>query len=473
MNQSIVRKKPSLSVLDAHGISIGTRAGAPSTGSAGDDQDFSVALQADTRSVIRLGIATLIVGFGAFLLWAAFAPLDEGVPVSAVVAIETKRKTIQHLNGGIVEKVIVREGQQVKAGDLLVELNEGSTRDNFETIRQNYMAQRAAESRLLAEVSGRAKIEFHADLKVAEKDPVIQQHIVTQTQLFEARRAALTSELSAFKENIASLNAQLAGIDQQLQSRKLQVDKQAEQLKNIRELANEGYAPKNTVLQMEQSQAELRAMLADLKASRMKTQRAIAEMGMREAQRKQEALKESAAQLADVRREVQSGREKLEASGDELARIKITAPVDGQVVGISIASVGGVVTPGQKLMDIVPDSEGVLLDAKIPPQMVDRVRPGDQADLRFSSFAHSPQLVINGLIKSISKDAVTETTAMGNVAYYTARVQVTPEGLKQLGERRLQPGMNAEVLVKTGERSLLTYLLHPLIKRVAGAMTEE
>ena len=471
MNQSIVPTSQSHRALDAHGV--GLRSAADSAAQHAGDEDFSAALAADTRSVIRLGIATLILGFGAFLTWAAFAPLDEGVSVSAVVSIETKRKTIQHLSGGIVEKVVVREGQQVKAGDLLVELNEGATRANFETIRQNYMGQRAAESRLLAEVSGRTKIDFHPDLLVAEKDPAIKQHLLTQTQLFEARKAALSSEINAFRENIASLNAQLAGIDQQLQSRKLQADKQAEQLKNIRDLANEGYAPKNAVLQLEQSQAELRAMLADLKASRQKTQRAIAEMGLREAQRKQEALKESAAQLAEVRKEVQAGREKLEASSDELARVKITAPVDGQVVGISIASVGGVVTPGQKLMDIVPDSEGVLLDAKIQPQMIDRVRPGDKTDVRFSSFAHSPQLVVNGIVKSISKDAVNEATAMGNVAYYAARVQLTPEGLKQLGDKNLQPGMPAEVLIKTGERSLLTYLMHPLLKRVAGAMTEE
>lgn len=454
-------------MIDAAGNDVTTDSGSAA------NNEFSQALIADTRAIIRLGFWTLIVGFGAFLIWAGFAPLDEGVPVSATVSIETKRKTIQHLNGGIVEKVIVREGQQVKAGDLLVELNEGITRANFEAIRQNYMAQRAAESRLQAEVAGHSKIEFHPDLIVAAKDPLIKQHITTQTQLFDARKSALASEINAFKENIAAMNAQLAGIDQQLQSRKIQADKQAEQLRNIRELANDGYAPKNTVLQMEQTQAELRAMLADLKANRLKTQRAIAEMSMRESQRKQEALKESAAQLAEVRREVQAGREKLDASSDELARVKIIAPVDGQIVGLSIASIGGIVTPGQKLMDIVPDSEGVLLDAKIQPQMIDRVHTGDKTDVRFSSFAHAPQLVVGGVVKSISKDAVTETTAMGNAAYYTARVQITSEGLKQLGEHNLQAGMPAEVLIKTGERSLLTYLLHPLMKRVAGAMTEE
>lgn len=444
-----------------------------STNHDGDSAAFSAALQADTRSIIRLGFWTLIVGLSAFFIWAGFAPLEEGVPISATVSIETKRKTIQHLNGGIVEKVVVQEGQQVKAGDLLVELNEGNTRANFESIRQNYLAQRAAESRLQAEVSGRDYITFHPDLIVAEKDPIIKQHIATQTQLFVARRNAMLSELGALKENIAAMKAQLSGIDQQLISRRMQADKQAEQLKNIRDLANEGYAPTNNVLQMEQTQAELRALFADLKASKLKIERAIAEMHMREAQRKQEGLKESAAQLAEVRKEVQAGREKLDASSNELARIKITAPVDGQVVGIMIASVGGVVIPGQKLMDIVPDSEGVVLDAKIQPQLIDRVKPGDKASVRFSSFAHSPQLVVDAKVRSISKDAVIDTVAAGNVPYYVARVQITAEGLKQLGEHNLQPGMTAELLIKTGERTLLTYLLHPLLRRVAGAMGEE
>ena len=124
-------------------------------------------------------------------------------------------------------------------------------------------------------------------------------------------------------------------------------------------------------------------------------------------------------------------------------------------------------------MDIVPDSEGVVLDAKIQPQLIDRVKTGDKASVRFSSFAHSPQLVVDANVRSISKDAVMETTSAGNVAFYTARVQITAEGLKQLGQHNLQPGMPAEIVIKTGERSLLTYLLHPLLKRVAGAMTEE
>jgi len=178
-------------------------------------------------------------------------------------------------------------------------------------------------------------------------------------------------------------------------------------------------------------------------------------------------------QLAEVRKEVQAGRERLDAIGAELGRVRIKAPVNGQVVGLSIASIGGVVTPGQKLMDIVPGDENVVLEARIPTHMIDRIHAGDPVAVRFSAFAHSPQLVAEAIINSLSGDAVTEQTPMGNVSFYLARVSLTPEGIKKLGARQLQPGMGAEVLIKTGERSLLTYLLHPLTKRIAASMKEE
>ena len=152
----------------------------------------------------------------------------------------------------------------------------------------------------------------------------------------------------------------------------------------------------------------------------------------------------------------------------------ITSPVDGQVVGLALAQAGGgVATPGQKLMDIVPEGEALLLDAKVPPQVIDRIRVGENAEVRFSSFADSPTLVVHGRLVSLAGDAMSEQVGNGMMTYYLARVELTPEGVKALGSRNLQPGMPAEVLIKTGERSLLTYMLHPLTKRVAAAMTEE
>ena len=399
----------------------------------------------DTSGPIRLGFRVLVLGFGGFLLWSAIAPLDEGVSAQASVSIETRRKTIQHLSGGVVRSVAVKEGQWVREGEVLMELDAGVSKVNFEAVRQNYMAQRANESRLLAELKGASKIDFHPDLLKAKNDPLVQQHMQTQVQLFNARRAAY--------------RAQVGGMAEMIESRKAQAAFQTQQVQSIRELAKEGYASRNQLLQLEQSQAELRTSLTDLQTNYARVQ--------------QEYVKELSAQLADVRKEVQSGQEKLQAVTDELSRTQLRSPVEGQVVGMTVTSTGGVVTPGQRLMDIVPKGEALLVDAKIPPHVIDKVRAGESVDVRFSSFSNSPQLVLDGRLVSLSSDVISEQTAAGVMSYYLGRVEITPEGIKELGKRVMQPGMPAEVLIKTGERSLLTYLMHPLTKRLAASMKEE
>ncbi len=430
-------------------------------------------VSSDTRGPIRLGFWILVVGFGGFLAWASFAPLDEGVSAPATVSIETRRRVIQHMTGGIVRKVLVKEGQAVHEGDVLVQLDDAPARANFETVRQNYMSLRAAESRLLAEEVEKPAISFHADLVASADDPFVKQHMVTQTQLFNARRAALGAELGGARESIAGLEAQITGVGSMLESRRAQAQLLAEQTKSIRDLAAQGYAPRNQLLQLEQQQAELRATIADLDSNRARAQQSIAELRMRMTQRRQEYHKEAGAQLAEVRREVQAMHERLRAVTDELGRVQIKSPVDGQVVGIVVNAVGAVITPGQRVMDIVPKGETLLLDARIPPQVIDRVAVGDETHVRFSGFANSPQLVVSARLVSLSGDALTETVGATAISYYLGRVEVTPEGFKELGSRVLQPGMPAEVLIRTGERSLLTYLLHPLTKRISAAMKEE
>lgn len=433
-----------------------------------DLNDFS-----NTRRPIRLGFWVLVVGFSGFILWAALAPLDEGVAAQGTVAIETRRKTIQHMNGGVVKAVKVKEGDWVKANDVLLELDESVSRANYESIRQNYMAQRATESRLLAELQLQPQLVFHPDLLKAAADIQVQQHMSTQNHLFAARRASLHAEMSASAENISGLKAQIAGLTQMLQSRQSQAELQNRQTQSVRELASEGYAPRNQVLQLEQGQAELRALTADLQANLNRLGRSVQEVTLRTEQRRQEYLKEVSAQLAEVRREVQSGQEKLHAITGELSRNMLRSPVDGQVVGLTVNGTGGVVTPGQRLMDIVPKGEILLIDAHIPPHIIDKVFVGEAAEVRFSTFSNTPQLVLQGKVSSLSSDVIFEQTPMGTISYYLARIEITAEGLKQLGKRVMQPGMPAEVLVKTGERSMLTYLLHPLTKRVAAAMKEE
>ena len=435
--------------------------------------EFEMVEAVDTRSTIRLGLVVILLGFGGFLVWAFYAPLDEGVPASATVTIDTKRKAIQHMTGGTVKKVLIREGQAVKAGDPLIELTDDAVRANYESIKQNYMSQRATESRLVAEIEGHSAINFHRDLMVNGNDSLIKQHMQTQSKLFESRKSALSSELSSIDEAIAGQEALIAGLKSQIENRNVQLLKQIEQQRGTSELAEAGFLPRNQALQLEQSQAELKAVIAELNATKLRTDRNIQELKLRRSQRLMEASKESASSLAEVRKDVLAGRERLDAMAAELGRVQIKAPVNGQVVGLTIASTGGVVTPGQKLMDIVPSEENVVLESRIPTHMIDRVHLGDMVFVRFNAFAHSPQLVAEARIQSISSDVISEQSPTGIATYYLARVNLTDNGLKQLGARQLQPGMGAEVLIKTGERSLLAYILHPLSKRIAASLKEE
>jgi protease secretion system membrane fusion protein len=201
-------------------------------------------------------------------------------------------------------------------------------------------------------------------------------------------------------------------------------------------------------------------------------QSATSEQRLRMEVRAQDYTKEVSAQLADLRREVQANQERMTATERELARMHIRAPVAGQVIGLAIRTPGGVVQQGQVLMDILPRGVPLILDVKIPPQVIDTVKLGQEVEVRFAAFASTPHLVVLGRLVSLSGDVSTEHIGGNAQTYYAARVELTPAGMAALGSQRVQPGMHAEVLIRTGERSLLDYLLGPMLKRVSVALTE-
>ena len=426
----------------------------------------------DTRAVARTGLLVLAVGFGGFLLWAGLAPLDEGVPTQGKVTLDTKLKTVQHLSGGLVKEVLVQEGQQVKEGQPLLRLDGAVAKANFEAVRQRYLGYRAMQSRLFAEQAGNGVIDFHPDVKAAMTDPLIRQQVSTQQQLIQARRAALAADLQGIEESMQGLKEQLGSYQNILVQRRSQLSLLTEELTNTRGMVKEGYAPRNRQLELERMVAESNAAIADLTGNSMRVSRQVAELGQRSLARKQEYRKEIESQLADVTREVQSDAEKFVAVTADLDRMEIKSPANGQVVGLTVQTVGAVLQPGQKLLDVVPNQQTLLLEAHIPPHLIDKVQTGLMADIRFNSFAHSPQLVVDGKVMSVSGDLLSDPQ-QPQYSYYLARVQVTPEGIKTLGARQMQPGMPAEIVIKTGERSLLTYLMHPLTKRMAASMKEE
>jgi protease secretion system membrane fusion protein len=421
----------------------------------------------------RVGVAVLVLGLLGLLAWAALAPLDEGVPTMATVAIDTKRKAVQHLQGGIIREVLVREGDEVKEGQTLVRLDDAVSKANYEATRQRYLALRAMESRLQAEQGGRERIEFGPELREAAGDPLIARHMASQEQVFATRRLALRADLQAIEESIRGQEAAIQAYTGMLESRSAQRKLVQEQLGNISGLVKEGYAPRNQQLELERQVAEVTTAMTDLQGNTARARQAIAELRQRALSRQQDYRKETDSQLADVAREVQSDEGKFKALREDLERTVIKSPATGQVVGLVFQTVGGVIPPGQKIMDIVPEKEALLLEAQIPPHLIDAVQPGLKTDVRFSAFAHSPQLVVEGEVKSVSADLLAEQTPQGLMSYFLARVQLTPEGMKGLGKHQIQPGMPAEVIIRTGERTVLTYLLHPLTRRVASSMKEQ
>lgn len=436
------------------------------------NEDGGLRASSDTRSVARTGLLVLALGFGGFLLWAGLAPLDEGVPTQGMVTLDTKRKTVQHFSGGIVKEVLVQEGQHVKEGEPLLRLDTAVSKANYEAVRQRYLGYRAMQSRLFAEQAGRDAIDFHPDVIGAMSDPLIKQQVSTQQQLIQARRAALSADLQGLEEGIQGLKEQLGSYQNILVQRRNQLALLTEELTNTRGMVKEGYAPRNRQLELERMVAESNAAIADLTGNSMRVSRQVAELTQRSMARKQEYRKEIESQLAEVTREVQSDAEKFVAVRDDLNRMEIKAPANGQVVGLNVQTVGAILQPGQKLLDVVPDNQTLLLEAHIPPHLIDKVQTGLSADVRFNSFAHSPQLVVEGKVMSVSGDLLSDPQ-QPQFLYYLARVQVTPSGMKTLGARQMQPGMPVEIVIKTGERSLLTYLMHPLTKRLAASMKEE
>ena len=429
-----------------------------------------LALQTDTRKPMRIGLWVLGLGFGGFLVWAALAPLDEGVPTQGMVSIDTKRKEVQHLSGGLVKEILVGEGDLVAAGQALVRMDTASTRANFVAAQQRYMGLSAMESRLVAGQSGAAQIAFEPEV-IKSDDPMVRQQLATQQALLASGRAALGAELSGIDESILGQKAMITAYAGQLDGQSLRLASLNEELAGIRDLVAEGYAPRNRQLELERLVGATQSASTELRGNIARTQRSIAELQQRVIQRRQQHRKENSDQQAQVRLDLQASLEKYRALSDEMTRTELRAPVAGQVVGLAVHTVGGVIQPAQKLMDIVPLDESLLLETRIPPHLIDRIALGQMTDIRFSTFSHSPGLVVEGKLESVSADLIIDPAS--GISYYLARISVTPHGLKTLGKRRMQPGMPAEVIIKTGERSLLKYLLHPLTKFIAAAMKEE
>lgn len=416
----------------------------------------SASFPVETRRPILLGLALIAFGFFGFLLWATFAPLDEGVPASGILSVDSKRKTIAHLGGGVVREILVKEAQAVEQGDPLVLIDDTTVRGSYDAANRTYYSALATEVRLAAELAGRDRFDFPEALKRSE-DPEIIRHMRSQQEIFISRRAAKSNELKVLKENLLTAEMDALNLEQQ------QVFINQE-LNSARALAAEEYLPRNQLLQLERQAMQIAAAL-------QKSKRSAIEIKARIAQYSTQYNRDVAEELAATRKTLDNAKGRFVVVQDELARTVVRSPVRGHVTDLAVNTPGGVVTPGMRLMDIVPQDERLIFDTKLSTGFIDKVRPGLAVNIQLYNFPETPQLILEGQVLSVSADAIVDKVPNAQ-PYYLLRVEVTPAGVAKLGARKLQPGMQAEVMVKTGERTVLKYLLKPLLRRMNTAMRE-
>jgi len=435
------------------------------------NQVTEIAVNTDANAYARLGWLIVLVGIGGFLLWSIFAPLDKGVPVQGSVSVATNRKAVQHLTGGIVDDILVKDGDVVKAGQPLAKMSDVQARANADVTRVQYYTARAAEVRLVAERDGKGSITFPEDLLKAKSDPQVGSIIAVQTQLFASRQAAINNDLSATDESILGLKAQLKGLEETGVTLKQQQELLKEQLDNMRELGKEGYVARNRVLDLERTYAQINGGISENIGNIGRVQRQISELTLRRIQRQQEYQKEVRTMLTDIQKEAEAQASRLKSYEYDLANAVVKAPVDGTVVGVTVFTRGGVISPGFKLMDIVPSDDPLIVEGVIPVNLIDKVHAGLKVELIFSAFNHNSTPHIPGILTQVAADrTVDEKTGM---SFYRMKAQVEPEGMKLLSKLEVRPGMPVDIFIKTGERTMMNYLLKPVMDRAKTALTEE
>ncbi len=431
----------------------------------------SLDVNTDTRPYVRLGWWVIVLGIGGFSVWAAFAPLDKGVPLSGTVTVSSSKKAVQHLTGGVVESILVKEGDVVKAGDVLVRLNAVQAKANAEIVRVQYFSARTTEARLMAERDSKKIIVFPPELQSARADPRVASSITLQQQLFSARQSAIATELSALDENIAGLLQQKKGFEQAHVGKNTQLTFLKEQLDNTRNLAKEGYVSRNQQLDLERAYSQLSTSASDDINNISRSQNQISEFKLRRLQRQQEYQKEVRTQLSEVQKEADSLANRLAGLDYDLGSVMVKSPVDGTVVAMNIFTHGGVVAPGFRMMDIVPSSDALTIEGQLPVHLIDKVHPDLPVELMFTAFNQNFTPQIPGIVTQVSADRlVDEKTGQ---PYYSMKAVVTPEGAKLLAKVQLRPGMPVDMFIKTGERTMMNYLLKPLLDSFKMAMAEE
>jgi HlyD family type I secretion membrane fusion protein len=422
------------------------------------------------RRYALIGWGIIALFFGGFGYWAATAPLHGAVIAPAVVKVEGNRKSVQHLDGGIVRDIHVKEGDRVRAGEIVLVLDDSQARAEFEVFTQQHLALRATEERLKAE-AGRAKsLSLPTDLAVRLPDSNVLAVWEAQLGQFEARRIALEGQRKILREKIAQLESQIAGAEGTLKAYRAQLDSVRKEMEELKPLVDKGVIARPRYLQLERAAAGLEGQIADSLAVGSKSRQAISEHEQQIAQLEHERMTEVARDMRDTQAKLLEIMPKLANARAVLSRVEVRSPYSGRVVALAVFSVGGVVGKGERILDIVPDEDSLVIEAQVAVEDISDVRPNARANIHLTAYKQRATPTIQGIVRQVSADRLTEPKS--GHAYYVALVQIGAGELEKLPHVHLYPGMPAVVMIPTEERTALDYMVGPLVQSFNRAFRE-
>jgi len=427
--------------------------------------------QQGTVSRKNKGSRIVLVLLGGFFLWAALVPLSKGVVAPGTVVVDSKRKTIQHLEGGVIKAIHVRDGSRVEQGDVLLELDDTKARAERDMVRYRYLNKLAVLDRLKALVDGKSQIAFSEPLLAAKNEPEIAEVVRLQQGAFRVLRLEHDGKAGIARQRIGQLEQKLRGLEAYREATQRQVDLLGKEVGRLEGLMQKKLVESSVLAERLQQLSQQHGELGKTVAGISETQVAIGEARLTVMQVEREWQQELAKQLSETQESMIELRSQLEAAQNVFSRTVIKAPITGTVLGLKATTVGGVLTTGNPIMDVVPEGDVLVVDAHVRPLDVDSVRKGMAAHVKFTSFRAktTPELV--GVVDNISADVLAEPTK--GEPYYLMRVTVSGEEIKKLNGLEIVPGMPAEVFSDGGSRTMMQYLFDPISSLVRKSIRED
>jgi HlyD family type I secretion membrane fusion protein len=407
-----------------------------------------------------IGWTIIALFFGGFGAWAAMAPLNGAVVANGVVKVEGNRKSVQHLDGGSVKQLAIKEGDHVNVGDVLIVLDDTQAKAEYEVLREQYVVLRATEARLLAELADSPELTMPAELK----DPRHEAYAVTvwagQVKQFESRRTTLGGQTKVIEEKIRQLQSQIEGAEAQAKAFTSQVDSVKREADSVAPLVDKQLLPKPRLLQLQRTAYGLEGQIADAQANISKFRQAIAEQELQIAQLHHDRMAEVTKDLREIQARLLEVIPKRTNAEAVLGRMDIRSPYAGKVVALNVFSVGGVIQRGEKIMDIVPDDDSLTIEAQIAVEDISEVHPGMIAEVHLTAYKQRIVPTLHGQVAQVSADRLTDPKT--GAPFYVATIKPDPEELADLKGVKLHPGMPATVMLPTDSRTAFEYMVGPL-----------